>query len=86
MKGLLQIFYLKYIEKHINQIKKNVTPIDFVIINKGKKTAAGHFGKAVKGEFIRYLAQNNITSIDDFGGFEYDGFKWDGISFIKEEK
>ena len=65
--------------------KKNVLPVDFSIINKGKKTAAGHFGKAVKGEFIRYMAQHNIKSVDEFGGFEYDGFKWDGTSFIKEE-
>ena len=64
--------------------KKNVTPVDFLIINKGKKTAAGHFGKAVKGEFIRYIAENNITNTDDFAGFEYEGFKWDGASFIKE--
>ncbi|SVE14764.1 uncharacterized protein METZ01_LOCUS467618, partial [marine metagenome] len=65
--------------------KKNVTPVDFLIINKGKKTAAGHFGKAVKGEFIRYMSENNVTSVDQFNGFEYDGFKWDGSSFIKEE-
>ena len=65
--------------------KKNVTPVDFLIINKGKKTAAGHFGKAVKGEFIRHMAENNVTSVDEFSGFEYDGFKWDGTSFIKEE-
>ena len=65
--------------------KKNVTPVDFLIINKGKKTAAGHFGKAVKGEFIRHMAENNVTSMDEFSGFEYDGFKWDGASFIKEE-
>jgi len=65
--------------------KNNVIPVDFIIINKGKKTAAGHFGKAVKGEFIRYMAENNVTKIDDFFGFEYDGFKWDGKSFIKEE-
>ena len=65
--------------------KKIVIPVDFLIINKGKKTAAGHFGKAVKGEFIRYMSENNIQNVDDFGGFEYDGFKWDGISFIKEE-
>jgi len=65
--------------------KKNVIPVDFLIINKGKKTAAGHFGKAVKGEFIRYMAKNNIKNVDGFGGFEYEGFKWDGISFIKEE-
>tara|TARA_Y100001960_G_C14774891_1_gene882505 strand:- start:4248 stop:4946 length:699 start_codon:yes stop_codon:yes gene_type:complete len=66
--------------------KKNVIPVDFLIVNKGKKAAAGHFGKAVKGEFIRYMAENNVTSIDQFNGFEYDGFKWDGSAFVKEEK
>ena len=70
--------------KAYNPIKKNVTMVDFLILNKGKKTAAGHFGKAVKGEFIRYIAENNITNIDDFSGFEYEGFKWDGVSFIKD--
>ena len=64
--------------------KNNVTFIDFLILNKGKKSAAGHFGKAVKGEFIRYIAENNINKIDDFAGFEYEGFKWDGEAFIKE--
>ena len=64
----------------------NVTPVDFLVLSKGRKTAAGHFGKAVKGEFIRYIAQNKIIDIDDFGGFEYDGFKWDGTSFIKEKR
>ena len=65
--------------------KQKVLPVDFLILNKGKKSAAGHFGKAVKGEFIRYIAENNITNIDDFSGFEYEGFKWDGESFVKEE-
>ena len=51
--------------------------------NKGKTTAAGHFGKSVKGEFIRFLAQNQVKSIKDFKGFEYDGFKWDGKNFVK---
>ena len=64
--------------------KENVIPVDFQITNKGKKSAAGHFGKAVKGEFIRYIAENNITNIDEFSGFEYEGFKWDGAAFIKE--
>ena len=65
--------------------KINVIFVDFLILNKGKKSAAGHFGKAVKGEFIRYIAENNITKINDFSGFEYEGFKWDGEAFIKEE-
>jgi len=64
---------------------KNVIPIDFQVVNKGKKSAAGHFGKAVKGQFIRYIAENQIKSIDDFGGFEYSGFKWDGKAFVKED-
>ena len=63
---------------------KNVIKVDFSVIKKGKKTAAGHFGKAVKGKFIRYLAQNNVLTLDDFKGFEYDGFHWDKDHFIKE--
>ena len=63
---------------------KNVIKVDFSVINKGKKTAAGHFGKAVKGKFIRYLAQNNVKDQDGFKGFEYDGFHWDKDHFIKE--
>ena len=64
---------------------KNVLKVDFSVIKKGKKVAAGHFGKAVKGQFIKYLAENAITSKKDFNGFEYDGFKWDGTQFIKEQ-
>ena len=37
---------------------KNVIQIDFSVLNKnGKKSAAGHFGKAVKGELIRFIAK-----------------------------
>lgn len=63
----------------------NVIAIDFQVIKKGKKSAAGHFGKAVKGELIRYIAENQITNIDDFSGFEYSGFQWDGKAFVKED-
>ena len=65
---------------------KNVIKIDFSVINKGKKTAAGHFGKAVKGKFIRFLAENNIQNINDFKDFTYDDFKWDQDHFVKEIK
>ena len=43
----------------------------------------GHFGKAVKGKFIRFLSLNQIEDIKDFKDFEYDGFKWNGECFIK---
>tara|TARA_Y100000590_G_scaffold418822_1_gene519991 strand:+ start:105 stop:797 length:693 start_codon:yes stop_codon:yes gene_type:complete len=62
----------------------NMVRIDFFVIKKGKKSSAGHFGKAVKGQLINYIVKNQITSIDDFGDFNYDGFKWDGEIFIKE--
>ena len=64
---------------------QNVISIDFQVIKKGKKSAAGHFGKAVKGQLIRYIAQNEIKNTDGFEGFEYSGFKWDGTAFVKEE-
>ena len=62
---------------------KNTIQIDFLVQSKGKTSAAGHFGKAVKGQFIRFLAQNQVTKINDFKAFEYDGFKWNGKQFIK---
>ena len=63
----------------------NVIEIEFMVKTKGKTTTAGHFGKAVKGKFIRYLAKNQIKSVDDFDGFSYDGFNWNGKLFVKEE-
>jgi len=62
---------------------KNTIQVDFLVKRKGKTSAAGHFGKAVKGQFIRFLAQNQITKTKDFVNFEYDDFKWDGIHFVK---
>ena len=62
---------------------KNTVQIDFLVRTKGKTSAAGHFGKAVKGQFIRFLASNQITNMDDFKDFEYDGFKWNGKQFVK---
>ena len=62
---------------------KNTIQIDFLVKKQGKTSAAGHFGKAVKGQFIRFLAQNQIKKTKDFSKFEYDGFKWDGKHFVK---
>jgi len=63
----------------------NVVEVEFVVMTKGKKKTAGHYGKAVKGEFIRYLAENNVTTVDKFDGFQFDGFSWDGKMFVKVE-
>ena len=62
---------------------KNTIQIDFLVKNKGKTSAAGHFGKSVKGEFVKFLAENQVQGIKGFKNFEYDGFKWDGQHFVK---
>ena len=51
---------------------ENVVKVEFVVENKGKKTAAGHYGKAVKGRFIRFLAENTVQNMNEFKNFEYD--------------
>ena len=57
--------------------------VEFIVENKGKKTSAGHYGKAVKGRFIRFLAENSVQNIKEFKNFEYDGFKWETDHFVK---
>ena len=61
----------------------NVIKVEFVVENKGKKTSAGHYGKAVKGRFIRFLAENQVSNIKEFSNFHYDGFEWNGDYFVK---
>ena len=63
----------------------NVIEVEFMVKTKNKTATAGHYGKAVKGNFIRYLALNQVKSVDEFSGFNYDGFEWDGKAFVKEE-
>ena len=59
--------------------------INFIILKDGKKIPAGHFGKMVKGKFIRFVCKNQLNNFEDFIQFEENGFKWDGNVFIKEE-
>ena len=73
-----------YIRKAYNK-SDNVIEVEFLVKTKGKTSTAGHYGKAVKGNFIRYLALNQVKSVEEFKGFSYDGFNWDGTAFVKEE-
>ena len=61
----------------------NTIQIEFKVEGKGNTRAAGHYGKAVKGKFIRFLSENQISNMKDFKDFEYDGFKWNGDYFVK---
>lgn len=50
----------------------------------GGKKLAGHFGKAIKGRFVRYLIENDVKSSKDFDGFTEDGFRFDGTNFVQQ--
>lgn len=50
----------------------------------GGKKAAGHFGKAIKGRFVRWVLENNVRKVADFNGFQEDGYRFDGVHFIQD--
>ena len=60
---LPQVHRKSYVKKGLNVIE-----VEFLILDKkqGKKITAGHYGKAVKGKFIRFLATNGIQNTDNF--------------------
>ena len=58
--------------------------IDFIIEKDGKRKPAGHDGKFIKGRFVRWLIENEITSIKKFNEFKEDGYFFDGKNFIKK--
>lgn len=60
----------------------NRIQIDFRV--QGGKKAAGHFGKAIKGRFVRFLLENNIQDTAGFAQFTEDGYQFDGQNFIQQ--
>ena len=62
---------------------ENIFRIDFKIIKDGKLKSAGHMGKVVKGQFIKFLCEIQAKGLDELDKFTYDNYKWDGKNFIK---
>jgi cytoplasmic iron level regulating protein YaaA (DUF328/UPF0246 family) len=58
--------------------------VEFVLKKAGKKMPAGHQGKHIKGRFVRWLIENNITDPKHFKDFMEEGYKWTGEYFLKE--
>ncbi|MFP6581345.1 MAG: peroxide stress protein YaaA [Candidatus Hydrogenedentota bacterium] len=56
--------------------------VDFKV--QGGKKSAGHFGKAIKGRFVRFLIENDVKSLKDFDGFTEEGFRFDGENFVQD--
>lgn len=59
----------------------NLITVDFRV--EGGKKAAGHFGKAIKGRFVRWILENNAQSTSDFVDFTEDGYRFDGSNFVR---
>lgn len=55
--------------------------VDFRVED-GQK-AAGHFGKAIKGRFVRWLLENKVGKVSDFVNFTEDGYRFDGTNFVQ---
>ena len=56
--------------------------VDFRV--QGGKKTAGHFGKAIKGRFVRFLLENNIQDWKDFSEFTEEGYQFDGENFVQK--
>ncbi|MDP8242536.1 MAG: peroxide stress protein YaaA [Candidatus Hinthialibacter antarcticus] len=59
--------------------------VDFVCEKNGKRKPAGHFGKLIKGRFVRWLCENKLADPKRFSSFDEDGYRWNGECFIKVE-
>ena len=58
--------------------------IEFVLFKNNKKIPAGHQGKHIKGRFVRWLIENDITKVSEFSKFTEEGFNWNGEYFVKK--
>ena len=76
---------LPAIHRKAFNLEENIIRINFMINKNGKLLQSAHSGKVVKGKFIRFLAQNNIQDMHGIKFFEYDGYKWNGTIFIKND-
>ncbi|BDQ38188.1 hypothetical protein SYK_25480 [Pseudodesulfovibrio nedwellii] len=72
-------------QAHKKAVKyENGIEVGFVLKKAGKKMPAGHQGKHIKGRFIRWFVENNITDLKYFKDFKEEGYKWTGEVFLKE--
>lgn len=55
--------------------------VDFRV--EGGQKAAGHFGKAIKGRFVRWILENKVKNVREFANFSEDGYQFDGENFVQ---
>jgi len=54
--------------------------VEFIYRVRGDKKHAGHAGKLIKGKFVRWLLQNDITNPDKMLAFDQDGFSGERVN------
>jgi len=55
--------------------------IDFKLA--GGKKSAGHFGKAIKGKFARFLLEEKVGDLEGVARFCEEGYTFDGENFVQ---
>ena len=55
---------------------ENGIEVEFIITKNDKKKPAGHFGKKVKGTFVRWLVENQVVDVKRMKEFSSEGFKF----------
>ena len=64
---------------------ENGIEVEFFLEKSGKKKSSGHFGKLIKGKFVRWLCENKVKGVERFKEFEEDGYLWNGEFFLKKD-
>jgi cytoplasmic iron level regulating protein YaaA (DUF328/UPF0246 family) len=67
--------YFKVIKPKLLKVPV-ITPV-FKDYKSGKLKMIGFFAKKARGLMVRYVIDNNIETIDDLKGFNYDGYAFD---------
>lgn len=61
--------YSKCIEKYLNESDRYITITFYELLN-GKLVTKGTYAKMARGEMVRYMAENNISDVEDIKSFD----------------
>lgn len=61
----------------VKALKVPVITPDFKDYKDGKLKIISFFAKKARGMMVRYIIDNNVETIDDLKGFNYDGYQFD---------
>lgn len=68
--------YFKVIDKKSIKVKNIITP-EFKDYKNGQLKMIAFFAKKARGLMVRYIIENNIETIEELKGFNYEGYAFD---------